>query len=50
MCIRDSPSIFGQSIYCKIFLVLIIVAVGAIVRGKLKEKKAEKLAAAQKEG
>ena len=45
-----SPSIFFQSIYCKIFLVLIIVAVGAIVRGKLKEKKAEKLAAAQKEG
>ena len=44
------PSIFVQSIYCKIFLVLIIVAVGAIVRGKLKEKKAEKLAAAQKEG
>ena len=44
------PGIFLQSIYCKIFLVLIIVAVGAIVRGKLKEKKAEKEAAAvQKE-
>ena len=44
------PGIFLESIYCKIFLVLIIVAVGAIVRGKLKEKKAEKEAAAvQKE-
>ena len=43
------PGIFLQSIYCKIFLVLIIVAVGAIVRGKLKEREAEKAAAAQKE-
>ncbi len=30
-----SPSIFFSSIYCIIFLVLIVVAVGAIVRGKI---------------
>lgn len=42
--------IFFQSIYCKIFLALIIIAVAAIVRGKLKEQKAAKIAAAaQKE-
>ncbi len=47
---NGDPTIFIQSIYCKIFLVLIIIAVGAIVRGKLKEQKAAKAAAAaQKE-
>ena len=46
---NGDPSIFVQSIYCKIFLVLIIVAVGAIVRGKLKEQKAAKAAAVHKE-
>lgn len=47
---NGDPAIFIQSIYCKIFLVLIIIAVGAIVRGKLKEQKAAKAAAAaQKE-
>ena len=39
-------TIFVQSIYCKIFLALIIVAVGAIIRGKLKEQKAARAAAA----
>jgi len=37
-----SPSIFFSSIYCIIFLVLIVVAVGAIVRGKMKERNAQK--------
>ncbi len=37
---NGNPSIFFQSIYCKIFLVLIIVALAAIIRGKLKEAKA----------
>lgn len=47
---NSDPSIFLQSIYCKIFLALIIIAVAAIVRGKLKEQKAAKTAAAaQKE-
>lgn len=46
---NGDPSIFVQSIYCKIFLVLIIVAVGAIIRGKLKEQKAAKAAAVHKE-
>lgn len=46
---NGDPSIFVQSIYCKIFLVLIIVAVGAIVRGKLKEQKAAKAADVHKE-
>ena len=47
---NGAPSIFLQSIYCKIFLALIIIAVAAIVRGKLKEQKAAKIAAAaQKE-
>ena len=47
---NGDPSIFLQSIYCKIFLALIIIAVDAIVRGKLKEQKAAKIAAAaQKE-
>lgn len=44
---NGDPSIFVQSIYCKIFLVLIIVAVAAIIRGKLKEQKAAKAAASQ---
>ena len=43
-----SPSIFFQSIYCKIFLALIVVALAAIIRGKLKEAKAAK-ATVQKE-
>ena len=46
---NGDPSIFLQSIYCKIFLALIIIAVATIVRGKLKEQKAAKVAAAQKE-
>ena len=47
---NGDASIFLQSIYCKNFLALIIIAVAAIVRGKLKEQKAAKIAAAaQKE-
>ena len=46
---NGDPSIFVQSIYCKIFLVLIVVALVAIIRGKLKESKAAKTAAAEKE-
>ena len=47
---NGDASIFLQSIYCKIFLALIIIAVAAIVRSKLKEQKAAKIAAAaQKE-
>ena len=47
---NGDPAIFLSSIYCKIFLALIIIAVAAIVRGKLKEQKAAKIAAAaQKE-
>ncbi len=42
---NGSPSIFFSSVYCIIFLVLIVAAVGTIVRGKIKERKA----AAQKE-
>ena len=42
---NGSPSIFFSSVYCIIFLVLIVAAVGTIVRGKIKEGKA----AAQKE-
>ncbi len=39
-----NPSIFFSSIYCIIFLVLIVVAVGTIVRGKLNERKAAQAA------
>ena len=46
---NGSPSIFFQSIYCKIFLALIVIALFTIVRGKLKESKAAKAAAVQKE-
>ena len=46
---NGDPAIFLSSIYCKIFLALIIIAVAAIVRGKWKEQKAAKAAAAQKE-
>lgn len=37
---NGSPGIFFSSVYCLIFLALILLAVGTIVRGKLKEKKA----------
>ena len=47
---NGDPSIFLQSIYCKIFLALIISVAAAMVRGKRKEQKAAKIAAAaQKE-
>ena len=45
---RIKPSMMAymiSSVYCIIFLVLIVAAVGTIVRGKIKERKA----AAQKE-
>ena len=35
---NGSPSIFFSSVYCIIFLALIVVAVGTIVHGKLKER------------
>lgn len=41
---NGSPAIFFSSVYCIIFLVLIAVAVGAIVRGKLNERKAAQAA------
>lgn len=41
---NGSPAIFFSSVYCIIFLVLIVVAVGTIVRGKLKERKAAQAA------
>lgn len=41
---NGSPAIFFSSIYCIIFLVLIVVAVGTIVRGKLNERKAAQAA------
>ena len=37
---NGNPSIFFSSVYCIIFLVLIVAAVGTIVRGKIKERKA----------
>ena len=46
---NGNPSIFFQSIYCKIFLALIVIALFTIVRGKLKESKVAKAAAVQKE-
>ena len=41
------PGIFFNSIYCKIFVVLIIVALAAIIRGKIKDRQAEKAARAE---
>lgn len=37
-----NPKIFFSSVYCWIFIALIIVAVGAIVRGKIMESKKKK--------
>ena len=39
---NGSPGVFFRSVYCVIFLILIIAAAGAIVRGKLLERKAAK--------
>ena len=39
---NGSPKIFFSSVYCIIFLVLILLAVGAIVRGKMKERSTQK--------
>lgn len=36
---NGNPNVFFSSVFCWIFLALIIFAVGTIVRGKLKEKK-----------
>ncbi|WP_251319686.1 tripartite tricarboxylate transporter permease [Flintibacter muris] len=36
---NGNPGIFFSSVYCIIFLVLIVAAVGTIVRGKMKERK-----------
>ncbi len=37
---NGSPGIFFSSAYCIIFLILIIAAVGTIVRGKVLERRA----------
>ena len=37
---NGSPKIFFSSVYCIIFLILIVAAVGTIVRGKVLERKA----------
>ena len=39
---NGSPKIFFSSVYCIIFLVLILLAVGTIVRGKMKERSTQK--------
>ena len=39
---NGSPKIFFSSVYCIIFLVLILLAVGAIVRGKMRERSTQK--------
>ena len=39
---NGSPRIFFSSVYCIIFLILILLAVGTIVRGKLKERNTQK--------
>ncbi len=39
---NGNPSVFLGSIYCIIFLLLICVAVGTIIHGKIKERKAQK--------
>ena len=39
---NGSPRIFFSSVYCIIFLVLILLAVGTIVRGKMKERSTQK--------
>ncbi len=39
---NGSPKIFFSSVYCIIFLILIVLAVGAIVRGKMKERNTQK--------
>ena len=39
---NGNPKIFFSSVYCIIFLVLILLAVGTIVRGKMKERNAQK--------
>ena len=44
-----SPAIFFSSVYCIVFLLLIVFAVGTIVRGKLREQRSAREAAAQKE-
>ena len=39
---NGNPKIFFSSVYCIIFLVLILLAVGTIVRGKMKERSTQK--------
>lgn len=43
---NGDPSIFFSSIYCLIFLALIVVAVATIVRGKVIDQKKARAAAA----
>ena len=46
---NGNPSIFFSSVYCLIFLALIIIAVATIIRGKLADQKRERAAAAATE-
>ncbi len=46
---NGSPSVFFSSVYCWIFIALIVLAVGTILRGKLKEKKPQAQPAAKEE-
>ena len=46
---NGNPSIFFSSVFCLIFLALIIIAVATIIRGKLAEQKRERAAAAATE-
>lgn len=39
---NGNPAIFVSSIYCIIFIILTVLAVGAMIRGKMKEAKANK--------
>lgn len=47
---NGDPSIFFSSVYCIVFLIFILVAVGTIVRGKVTEHRASQPVAAHKEG
>ena len=38
---NGSPKIFVSSVYCWIFIGLIVLAVGTILRGKIKDRKAK---------
>ena len=39
-----SPTIFFSSIFCWIFIALIVIVIGGVLRGNMKEAKAKKIA------